>query len=124
MPSEAIFPWTEQNQKKYKILRIFLSGPMGPVQPVWALAAVHLVWALAAITWDASLKAKKKLLLLSMLGDNCINTLSKHLASDAGRNALARASPNLFPHPGWIAARATKSRFFFCHFEFLWVILC
>ena len=34
-------PWTENNPK---MLRIFLGGPMGPIHPVWALAAIHPGW--------------------------------------------------------------------------------
>ena len=33
-----------KNQKIAKILPIFLGGPMGPIHPVWALAAIHPRW--------------------------------------------------------------------------------
>ena len=35
------FPLTGKIQKIWKILPIFLGGPMGPIHPVWALAAIH-----------------------------------------------------------------------------------
>ena len=43
-PSEAIFSMDRKNQKNAKILPIFLGGPMGPIHPVWALAAIHPRW--------------------------------------------------------------------------------
>ena len=38
------FPWAGEIQKKYNILPIFRGGPMGPIHPVWALAAIHPRW--------------------------------------------------------------------------------
>ena len=38
------FPWTNKNPKNEKSLSIFLGGPMGPIHPVWALAAIHPRW--------------------------------------------------------------------------------
>ena len=43
-PSEAIFSIGWKNPKSVKILPIFLGGPMGPIHPVWALAAIHPGW--------------------------------------------------------------------------------
>ena len=43
-PSEAIFSMDRKNTKNTKILPIFLAGPMGPIHPVWALAAIHPKW--------------------------------------------------------------------------------
>ena len=43
-PSEAIFSIGRKNPKNAKILPIFLGGPMGPIHPVWALAAIHPRW--------------------------------------------------------------------------------
>ena len=37
------FPWTRKIKKCY-ILSVFLGGPMGPIHPVWALAAIHPRW--------------------------------------------------------------------------------
>ena len=35
----------QQKQKeKYNFVSIFLGGPMGPIHPVWALAAIHPRW--------------------------------------------------------------------------------
>ena len=34
----------EKSKKHAEILFIFLGGPMGPIHPVWALAAIHLGW--------------------------------------------------------------------------------
>ena len=31
-------------QKNTQTLAIFLGGPMGPIHPVWALAAIHPRW--------------------------------------------------------------------------------
>ena len=42
-PSEAVFSM-DRNKKKHVILHIFLDGPMGPINPVWALAAIHPSW--------------------------------------------------------------------------------
>ena len=33
-----------KNQKNVKELPISLGGPMGPIHPVWALAAIHPGW--------------------------------------------------------------------------------
>ena len=33
-----------EKSKNVKILPIFLGGPMGPIHPVWALAAIHPRW--------------------------------------------------------------------------------
>ena len=54
-PSEAIFSMDRKNPKNAKTLPIFLGGPMGPIHPVWALAAIHptrggaigIIWLLA-----------------------------------------------------------------------------
>ena len=43
-PSEAIFSMDRKNPKNAKILPIFLGGPMGPIHPVWALAAIYPRW--------------------------------------------------------------------------------
>ena len=43
-PSEAIFFIDRKNARNAKILHIFLGGPMGPIHPVWALAAIHPGW--------------------------------------------------------------------------------
>ena len=42
-PSETIFSMDRKKRKKtnVKILPVFLGGPMGPIHPVWALAAIH-----------------------------------------------------------------------------------
>ena len=38
-------PWTNtQKMKKQKNKHIFLGGPMGPIHPVWALAAIRPGW--------------------------------------------------------------------------------
>ena len=36
------FAWAEKNPKNVKILPIFLAGPMGPIQPLWAAASLPL----------------------------------------------------------------------------------
>ena len=41
----------------FKILPIFLGGPMGPLHPVWALAAIHPRWGnryLMRSLWDSA----------------------------------------------------------------------
>ena len=43
-PSGQIFCVGRKNPKNVKILLIFLGGPMGPIHPVWALAAIHPGW--------------------------------------------------------------------------------
>ena len=40
-PSEAIFSIGRKNAKQCKVLHIFLGGSMGPIHPVWALAAIR-----------------------------------------------------------------------------------
>ena len=39
----ANFSMGRKNPKIAQILPIFLGGPMGPIHPVWALAAIHPV---------------------------------------------------------------------------------
>ena len=39
-PSEAICSIDRKNAKNAEILPIFLGGPMVPIHPVWALAAI------------------------------------------------------------------------------------
>ena len=43
-PSQAIFSMDWTNAKHVIFLPIFLGGPMGPIHPVWALAAIHPRW--------------------------------------------------------------------------------
>ena len=43
-PSQEMFVHRPENTKTKKMLPIFLGGPMGPIHPVWALAAIHPVW--------------------------------------------------------------------------------
>ena len=41
------FPWAGKSKKMQTIIKkipIFLGGPMGPIHPVWALAAIHPRW--------------------------------------------------------------------------------
>ena len=38
------FPWTGKKAKNIYVFAIFLGGPMGPIHPVWALAAIHPRW--------------------------------------------------------------------------------
>ena len=52
-PSEAIFSIGRKNGKNANILPIFLGGPMGPIHPVWALAANHSRWGSGDL-WDAT----------------------------------------------------------------------
>ena len=42
---QFVCAWVEQMQKICICVAIFLGGPMGPIHPVWALAAIHLWWA-------------------------------------------------------------------------------
>ena len=51
------FPWAGRLKKMLKELPIFLGGPMGPIHPVWALAAIHPRWGnrYAATTTDDQL---------------------------------------------------------------------
>ena len=42
-PSEAFFSWTRKIQNVI-FLHSFRGGPMGPIHPVWALAAIHPKW--------------------------------------------------------------------------------
>ena len=41
-----VFSLVDKNtiQKIHFFLAFFLGGPMGPIHPVWALAAIHLGW--------------------------------------------------------------------------------
>ena len=49
-PSEAFaLSWTEKNPKDVKTIQIFLGGPMGPIHPVWALAAIHPRWGIGKL---------------------------------------------------------------------------
>ena len=43
-PTQAIFSMGRKNPKNAQNLPIFLGGPMGPIHPVWALAAIHPRW--------------------------------------------------------------------------------
>ena len=43
-PSRVIFSMDRKNTKMHIFLPIFLGGPMGPIHPVWALAAIHPGW--------------------------------------------------------------------------------
>ena len=43
-PFQANFSWAGKMQKLFMFLPIFLGGPMGPIHPVWALAAIHPGW--------------------------------------------------------------------------------
>ena len=43
-PSRAIFCVGRKNLKIKEKMHIFLGGPMGPIHPVWALAAIHPRW--------------------------------------------------------------------------------
>ena len=43
-PSRPFFCVGRKNPKIAQILPIFLGGPMGPIHPVWALAAIHPRW--------------------------------------------------------------------------------
>ena len=38
---KSFFPWTDKIRKHAQKLPIFFGGPMGPIHPVWALAAIH-----------------------------------------------------------------------------------
>ena len=40
----GIFSMGRTNQKSAQKMLIFLGGPMGPIHPVWALAAIHPRW--------------------------------------------------------------------------------
>ena len=44
MPFQSIFCVSRENRKNAHILPIFLGGPMGPIHPIWALAAIHPWW--------------------------------------------------------------------------------
>ena len=50
-PSEAIFSIGQKNRKNAKILPISLGGPMGPIHPVWTLAAIHPRWGNRYSNW-------------------------------------------------------------------------
>ena len=45
-----------KNQKNSYFFAIGLGGPMGPIHPVWALAAVHPGWGNRYATTPSSLK--------------------------------------------------------------------
>ena len=43
-PSQAIFSMERKHQKNIYKMPIFLGGPMVPIHPIWALAAIHPRW--------------------------------------------------------------------------------
>ena len=43
-PSQVILSMSQTNPQNAIFFAIFLGGPMGPIHPVWALAAIHPRW--------------------------------------------------------------------------------
>ena len=56
--SEVIFSMDRKKSKNARITPIFLGGPMGPIHPVWALAAIHPSWVNRYNSHDGTRSAK------------------------------------------------------------------
>ena len=85
------------NPKMHRGLPIFLGGPMGPIHPVWGHVLVSYSF-YVTLTWHK--RAFKHFLQL----------FTKSESKAAYITYQTMQHRYLFPHPGWIAARAHQGK--------------